>query len=146
MRSAGLRGISRAKAPRTTIPGRGPDDRPDLVERDFTATAPNQLWVGEITYCRTFAAFIIEVLNLAGTDLVRNEVESDAGIANVIVGRGPTGENYCKAREVAARFPVTRGYSTSGDDGTLAYSRISGVAALALVLLRLGCPAPTTAW
>lgn len=38
MRSAGLRGVSRAKGPRTTIPGNGPETRPDLVERDFTAT------------------------------------------------------------------------------------------------------------
>lgn len=68
MRVAGLRGVSRAKGPRTTISGRGPDDRPDLVERDFTATAPNQLWVADITYCRTFAgwvyaAFIIDVFS-----------------------------------------------------------------------------------
>jgi putative transposase len=68
MRGAGLRGVSRAKGPRTTIPGRGPDNRPDLVERDFTATAPNQLWVADITYCRTFAgwvyaAFVIDVFS-----------------------------------------------------------------------------------
>ncbi|MBM7500885.1 putative transposase [Brachybacterium muris] len=43
MKVAGLRGISRAKGPRTTIPGHGPESRPDLVERDFTATAANQL-------------------------------------------------------------------------------------------------------
>jgi putative transposase len=66
MRVAGLRRISRAKCPRTTIASRGPDGRPDLVERDFTATAPNQLWVADITYCRTFAgwvyaAFVIDV-------------------------------------------------------------------------------------
>ena len=66
MRAAGLRGISRAKGPRTTVAGRGPDDRPDLVERDFTATAPNELWVADITYCRTFsgwayAAFVVDV-------------------------------------------------------------------------------------
>ena len=45
MRTAGLRGISRAKGPRTTIPGTGPDTRPDLVDRKFTADGPNQLWV-----------------------------------------------------------------------------------------------------
>jgi putative transposase len=66
MRAAGLRGISRAKGPRTTIPGTGPDIRPDLVDRNFTATAPDQLWVADITYCRTFtgwvyAAFVIDV-------------------------------------------------------------------------------------
>ena len=68
MRAAGLRGISRAKGPRTTVPGPGPDERQDLVQRDFTAAAPNQLWVADITYCRTFsgwvyAAFIIDVFS-----------------------------------------------------------------------------------
>ena len=48
MRAAGLRGISRAKGPRTTVPGAVPDTRPDLVDRAFTATAPNQLWVADI--------------------------------------------------------------------------------------------------
>ncbi|WP_440136919.1 IS3 family transposase [Georgenia satyanarayanai] len=55
MRGAGSRGISRAKGPRTTMPGAGPDTRHDLVDCDSTATAPNQLWVADITYCRTFA-------------------------------------------------------------------------------------------
>jgi len=66
MRAAGLRGITRAKGPRTTIPGSGPDTRPDLVERAFTAAGPDQLWVADITYCRTFsgwayAAFVTDV-------------------------------------------------------------------------------------
>ena len=66
MKDLGLRGISRAKGPRTTIPGSGPDTRPDLVDRDFTADAPDQLWVADITYCRTFAgwvyaAFVLDV-------------------------------------------------------------------------------------
>ena len=68
MRAAGLRGISRAKGPRTTIAGPGPDTRPDLVQRAFTATAPDQLWVADITYCRTFAgwvyaAFVVDVFS-----------------------------------------------------------------------------------
>jgi putative transposase len=66
MRAADLRGISRVTGPRTTVPGTGPDTRPDLVDRAFAATAPNQLWVADITYCRTFAgwvyaAFVIDV-------------------------------------------------------------------------------------
>ncbi len=48
MRRTGLRGISRAKGPRTTVPGSGPDTRPDLVDRAFTATGPDQLWVADI--------------------------------------------------------------------------------------------------
>ncbi len=68
MRQAGLRGISRAKGPRTTVPGTGPDTRPDLVDRTFRADAPDRLWVADITYCRTFAgwvyaAFVIDVFS-----------------------------------------------------------------------------------
>ena len=68
MRRSGLRGISRAKGPRTTVPGTGPDTRPDLVDRAFTATGPDQLWVADITYCRTFsgwvyAAFVTDVFS-----------------------------------------------------------------------------------
>ena len=62
MRTTGLRGISRAKGPRTTIAGSGPDTRPDLVDRDFTAIAPWQLWVADITYCRTFAGWVYAAL------------------------------------------------------------------------------------
>ncbi|MBB5831332.1 IS3 family transposase [Brachybacterium aquaticum] len=59
MRGAGLRGISRAKGPRTTISGRGTDNRPDLVERDFTATAPNQLGVAYCTsLLESFAKYV----------------------------------------------------------------------------------------
>jgi putative transposase len=68
MKSAGLRGITRAKGPRTTLPGTGPDTRPDLVSRAFIASGPGQLWVAGITYCRTFsgwiyAAFVIDVFS-----------------------------------------------------------------------------------
>lgn len=41
--------------PRTTIPGIGLDMRPNLVQRQFTATSPDQLWVADKTYCRTFS-------------------------------------------------------------------------------------------
>jgi putative transposase len=66
MRAAELRGVRRGRVPRTTVPAKTLDVRPDLVERVFTATCPNQLWVADITYIRTFAgwayaAFIIDV-------------------------------------------------------------------------------------
>jgi putative transposase len=69
MRAEGLRGITRAKSPRTTIPPSPETERPaDLVERRFTAEAPNQLWVADITYIRTFAgwvyaAFVLDVFS-----------------------------------------------------------------------------------
>jgi putative transposase len=68
MKAAGLHGISRLKTPRTTRPAKGVDDRPDLVERAFTADAPNRLWVADITYVRCFAgwvyvAFVLDVFS-----------------------------------------------------------------------------------
>ena len=68
MKSVGLQGISRLKAPRTTRPGKGIDTRPDLVKRAFVAPAPNRLWVADITYIRTFtgwvyAAFVLDVFS-----------------------------------------------------------------------------------
>jgi putative transposase len=66
MRAAGLRGLLRDKAPRTTKPAPETDRPRDLVERDFTATRPNELWVADITYVRTaagwvYAAFVLDV-------------------------------------------------------------------------------------
>ncbi len=58
MRELGLRGVVRGKGPRTTVAGSGPDLRPDLVDRQFVADAPDRLWVADITYCRTFAGWV----------------------------------------------------------------------------------------
>jgi len=68
MKVLGLRGISRAKGPRTTVPGTAPDTPPDLVKRVFTADGPDRLWVADITYVRTFAgwvycAFVLDVFS-----------------------------------------------------------------------------------
>jgi putative transposase len=55
---AGLRGVSRRKWPVTTV--RAPQGRPapDLVQRAFTASGPNQLWVADITYIPTATGFL----------------------------------------------------------------------------------------
>ena len=67
MRAAGLRGIPREKTRKTTC-GNGADTpRPaDKVNRQFVAAAPNQLWVADLTYIRTYsgwvyAAFVLDV-------------------------------------------------------------------------------------
>lgn len=68
MRAHGLQGVVRGKRRRTTIPD-GQAERPrDLVDRDFTASAPNQLWVADFTYVRTwsgvvYVAFLIDVFS-----------------------------------------------------------------------------------
>ena len=59
MRSAGLRGVSRRRGFVVTTE-RDPKQRPapDLVNRQFVADAPNQLWVADMTYVPTWAGFI----------------------------------------------------------------------------------------
>ncbi len=69
MRAEGLRGIPREKTRKTTIGDGAQTERPeDLVQRKFTATAPNQLWVADLTYVRTHAgwtyvAFVLDVFS-----------------------------------------------------------------------------------
>ena len=58
MRRAGLRGISRRKGTRTTTRDARARPTPDLVERDFSADAPDRLWVADITYIPTWAGFL----------------------------------------------------------------------------------------
>ncbi|WP_115324638.1 IS3 family transposase [Corynebacterium pilosum] len=66
MRLAGMNGISRRRTTvRTTIPG-AEDRAPDRLNRDFTAEAPNRVWVADFTYVRTtsgwvYVAFIVDV-------------------------------------------------------------------------------------
>ena len=59
MRQAGIVGISRRKR-RMKTTRRDLDGRPapDLVDRDFRATGPDQLWVADITYVPTHAGFL----------------------------------------------------------------------------------------
>ena len=58
MRAADLRGVSRRKAPRTTQRRPEAQPAPDLVQRDFTASRPNELWVADITYIATWTGFL----------------------------------------------------------------------------------------
>lgn len=66
LKQAGLRGVSRRKWPVTTIRAEHARPAPDLVQRAFTATGPNQLWVADITYIPTWAGtlFLAVVLDV----------------------------------------------------------------------------------
>jgi len=55
IRAEGIEGVRRTKRVRTTRPEPGMPRHPDLVGRDFTATAPNQLWVTDLTFVATWA-------------------------------------------------------------------------------------------
>nr|WP_308015374.1 IS3 family transposase [Pseudonocardia sp. ICBG1293] len=66
MRRLGLRGVRRGQPVITTRPDAQAGRAPDLVDRDFTAASPNQLWVVDMTYVPTwsgtvFTAFVSDV-------------------------------------------------------------------------------------
>ena len=59
MREMGIAGASaQRKKPRTTVPDAGTGRPGDLLERDFTAPAPNRRWVADITYVPTACGFV----------------------------------------------------------------------------------------
>ena len=57
MCEAAIVGVHRRRGVRTTRRGADEVTASDLVQRDFTAPAPNQLWVADITYVPTWGAF-----------------------------------------------------------------------------------------
>lgn len=58
MRAARLQGASRRKRVYTTVRDVDARAAPDLVQRKFTAQAPDVLWVADITYIPTWAGFL----------------------------------------------------------------------------------------
>jgi transposase InsO family protein len=90
MRKLGLQGAVRGSGYKTTIPDNAAARPADLVQREFTATQPNQLWVADITFVATwrgvvYVAFVIDVFaryivgwrvwNSLKTDLVLDALE-----------------------------------------------------------------------
>lgn len=90
MRALGLQGVVRGRGYKTTIPDDAAARPADLVQREFTATRPNQLWVADITFVATwrgvvYVAFVIDVFarcivgwrvwNSLKTDLVLDALE-----------------------------------------------------------------------
>ena len=68
MRQMGIRGVSRRRRVRTTVPDDNAGRPADLVERDFTADRPNLLWVTDLTFVSTWAqtayvCFIIDAFS-----------------------------------------------------------------------------------
>ena len=65
MRSLGIEGVKRSRRVKTTTTDPAGARHPDLVKRDFTATAPNQLWVTDLTFVPTwggvaYVCFIVD--------------------------------------------------------------------------------------
>jgi len=62
MGELGLEGVRRGKPRRTTTPDAAAARPADLVERDFSAQRPNQLWVADLTYVATWSGFVYVAL------------------------------------------------------------------------------------
>ena len=68
MRDMGLSGAVRGKKCKTTVPDESAVRPADLVNRDFNATAPNHLWVADLSYVAiwsgfAYVAFVIDVFS-----------------------------------------------------------------------------------
>ncbi|MGW0730715.1 IS3 family transposase [Streptomyces mirabilis] len=98
MRTIGLTGVRLRRRHRTTVPAPSAAKAPDLIGRDFTATAPNTKYVGDITYLSIgsgkfcYLATVIDLCSrrLAGwavADHMRTELVTDA-LAAAIRTRG----------------------------------------------------------
>ncbi len=57
MRDLGLCGVKRGGFKKTTVPDESATRPPDLVNREFTATRPDEVWVADITYVATWSGF-----------------------------------------------------------------------------------------
>lgn len=74
---------------------------PDLVERNFTAAAPNQLWVADISYLRSWEGFVYpavvvdafsrKVIGWAMADHLRTELVLDAVGMAITTRKPPAG-------------------------------------------------------
>jgi transposase InsO family protein len=122
MRALGLQGIRRGKRIRTTIPAKDGKRAGDLLNRDFTAPAPNRTWVMDFTYVRcwvgfVYVAFVVDVFaqkivawNAATTkevDLVMTPVrmatwqrarEGKPIVAGELIGHADAGSQYTAIR------------------------------------------------
>ena len=147
MRAMGLRGAVRGRAYRvTTVAGEAALRPPDLVERDFHAARPNELWVADLTYVATWAgfvyvAFVIDVFSRAivgwrVSRSLRSDLALDAleqalharPVTDELVHHSDRGVQYLSIRytERLAEAGIERSVGSVGDsyDNALAESVI----------------------
>jgi putative transposase len=70
MRQLGLQGVRRGRKVRTTVPGKDGQRAGDLLNRDFTAPAPNRRWVAGFTHVAAwggivYVAFVVDIYSRA---------------------------------------------------------------------------------
>jgi putative transposase len=92
MKKLGIAGAVRGRRFRTTIPDEQAVRPADLVQRDFTAARPNQLWVADLTYVSTRAGFVYAALWIVGWRVsrsLRSDLALDA-LEQALYARGAT--------------------------------------------------------
>ena len=125
----------RGRSCRTTVPDNDAARPADLVQREFTATRPNQLWVADLTYVATwrgfvYVAFIIDVFarlivgwrvsNSLRTDLVLDALEQalySRTDTDALVHHSDCGSQYLSIRysERLAEFGIESSVGSVGD-------------------------------
>ena len=117
MAQHGLRGAKRRGRPwRTTIPDPAARQRPDLVNRDFSAVAPDRLWVGDFTYLRCwegrlFFSFVIDVFSrkIVGWQLashMRTDLVLDA--LRMALGTRQLGADFALVQAHRSRLAISQ--------------------------------------
>ena len=109
MREAGLEGVSRRRKVHTTVRDRQARPAPDLVQRQFSARGPDQLWVADITYIPTVLGFLYlaVVMDVWSRRIVGWAMESHLRTEIVL-----------KALEMAIQQRRPRGVIHHSDQGT----------------------------
>ena len=107
MRLAGVSGKGKGRSPITTRKAHVPDLRPDLVQREFNAAAPNKLWVAVITYVRTKKGFVYTafVTDVYSRRIVGWALPDSMRTSGFTAARSQPGDpSVLKKRQVCAPF------------------------------------------
>ena len=89
MRAPGLRGATRAKRRFTTKADPTAVRAPDLVKRDFSATAPDRLWVCDFTYCSIWSGVVYVSIATIGDSFDNALAETTNGLYKTELHRNP---------------------------------------------------------
>ena len=116
MRDLGIGGVRRCRRVRTTIAGPESERPGDFVERQFSASGPNRLWVADITYVpvangHVYTSFVVDVFSrrIVGwrvssslkTDLALDALEQAIcarGVGEDLIHHSDRGSQYLSIR------------------------------------------------
>ena len=128
MREMGLQGAVRGRRFKTTKPDSSGARPMDLVERDFNATRPNELWVSDLTYIATWRGFVYVAFVIALDALEQALRERRLDPEDPLVHHSDRGVQYISIRytERLAEAGIEPSVGSRGDsyDNALAESII----------------------